>query len=301
MRSLTVAWRGGGAAGVRTPRELLATVGRLALWLTVGVLLIRGLGATFDGRHGPREPHARVVRATVWPDDAARALAVEFATANLTHTAGEDPDAVARRLDELVAPDVQGELMPHFDTDAPAQAVRTATIARTITIDRRRALITVAATLVTDGQLGARRLTVPVARDAAGGLVVDDLPSFTAAPARAASEPTDAGPLIGLDSRAITDVLTRFLRSYLAGDSGALAYLTVPGARIAAASGRLELLSLGPVTTTGGEGRDGGLVLVTVHARDLGSRALYMLRYRVALVRRDRWYVAELNEEGAGR
>jgi hypothetical protein len=42
-------------------------------------------------------------------------------------------------------------------------------------------------------------------------------------------------------------------------------------------------------------------VLVTVHARDLGSRALYMLRYRIALVRRDRWYVARLNEEGAGR
>jgi hypothetical protein len=26
-----------------------------------------------------------------------------------------------------------------------------------------------------------------------------------------------------------------------------------------------------------------------------------MLRYRIRLVRRDRWYVAELNQEGSGR
>jgi hypothetical protein len=39
-------------------------------------------------------------------------------------------------------------------------------------------------------------------------------------------------------------------------------------------------------------------VLVRVHARDSLSRALYALRYRVALVRRDRWYVADINGPG---
>jgi hypothetical protein len=155
--------------------------------------------------------------------------------------------------------------------------------------------------IVTAGQLGTRRLTVPVARDAAGRLVVDDLPSFAAAPARAAAELPNDEPLAGADRGPIEDVLTRFLRAYLAGDSGGLSYLVAPRARIAAVSGRFELLSLASVLSVGAG--DGGRrsVLVMVHARDLGSRALYMLRYRVELVRRDRWYVAELNEEGAGR
>ena len=39
-------------------------------------------------------------------------------------------------------------------------------------------------------------------------------------------------------------MLTRFLRGYLAGDTGALAYLVAPGTRIAAAAGRFELLSV---------------------------------------------------------
>ena len=36
-------------------------------------------------------------------------------------------------------------------------------------------------------------------------------------------------------------------------------------------------------------------VLATVRARDVQSRAVYALRYRVRLVRRDRWYVAAVN------
>jgi hypothetical protein len=168
-------------------------------------------------------------------------------------------------------------------------------------VDARHALITVAATLATGGQLGTRWLTVPVARDQAGGVVVDDLPSFAAGPARARVAAREDEPLMGADRGPIADVLTRFLRGYLAGDSGALDYLTAPGTRIAAASARLELLSLTSVLRSGAADRGRRSVLVTVHARDLGSRALYMLRYRIALVRRDRWYVATLNEEGAGR
>ena len=38
------------------------------------------------------------------------------------------------------------------------------------------------------------------------------------------------------------------------------------------------------------------VVLVTVRARDPRSGAIYRLRYRVALVRADRWYVASVNE-----
>ena len=39
---------------------------------------------------------------------------------------------------------------------------------------------------------------------------------------------------------------------------------------------------------------------VAVGARDVRSRAVYALRYRVRLVRRDRWYVAGINESVKG-
>jgi hypothetical protein len=305
MRALQPKWRASGQARVRTLRELLATAGRLVLWLAVGIVLIRGAGATFSPADEARQPRTpRALAAAVWPDDAARALAVEFATAYLTHGPGEDSTAAGRRLAAFAASDLAGQLAPSFDHDAPAQAVHSATVERTASVDARHALITVAATVVTNGEPGTRRLTVPVARDSSGGVVVDELPSFASSPARGSVQPRAAEPLMGPDRAAIADVLTRFLRSYLAGDAGALAYLTEPGSRIAAAAGRFELLSV-PILSVpdnaGSAGRGRRVLLVTVHARDVESGALYMLRYRIALVRRDRWYVAKLNEEGAGR
>jgi hypothetical protein len=302
MRALRERLRARGPVMVRTPHDVLAGVGRVVLWLAVGLLLWRGAEATLGPNEAARPSQAaRPAAATEWPDDAARALAVEFATAYLTHTRGEDPTVAAQRLGELASPDLAGELVPQFDRGAPEQVMHSATVAHTVTVDRDHALVTVAATLATGGRLGTRRLTVPVARDPVGRLVVDDLPSIAAALGRAAVELPNDEPLAGADRGPIEDVLTRFLRAYLAGDTGGLAYLVAPGARIAAASGRFELLSLSSVLSSGATAGGRRSVLVMVRARDLGSRALYMLRYRVGLVRRDRWYVAELNEEGAGR
>jgi len=45
---------------------------------------------------------------------------------------------------------------------------------------------------------------------------------------------------------------------------------------------------------------DGRLVLATVRARDPESDAVYALRYRVRLVRGDRWYVAAINTTRQG-
>jgi hypothetical protein len=41
-------------------------------------------------------------------------------------------------------------------------------------------------------------------------------------------------------------------------------------------------------------------VLVTVRARDVQTRAVYGLRYRVRLVRGDRWYVQSVNTTRQG-
>jgi hypothetical protein len=293
---------GGAAPRPRTGGELLATLGRLLLWAAVALVLARGLGDVLGAQRsrgtGRVQPAAESVS---WPDDAARALAVEFASAYLTHRLTEDSAAQARRLSELASPALAHELAPRPDERAPRQAARAATVERAVAVDRRHALVTVAVTTETGRDVSERRLTVPVASDGAGGVVVYDLPSFAPAPARAAAAPTEGEPLLGSERAAIADVLARFLRVYLAGDTRDLDYLVPPGTRIAAAAGGpLELLELGSLAATGPTARGELVVLANILARDPTSRATYALRYRVRLVRRDRWYVADVNGPGTG-
>ena len=111
------------------------------------------------------------------------------------------------------------------------------TVARTARLDARHALVTVAATV--EGAPATRYLTVPVARDDAGGLVVSDLPSFAAgAGARVARAAGDASRWRCRSGRRSTPVVSRFLRAYLAGDASGLEYLVPAGVRIARAGAR---------------------------------------------------------------
>ena len=71
------------------------------------------------------------------------------------------------------------------------------------------------------------------------------------------------------------------------------------GTRVGAVAGGFALLDVRSVTTVGPTSGSVRRVLVTVDARDRVSRAVMALRYRVRLVRRDRWYVAELNTAGS--
>ena len=137
------------------------------------------------------------------------------------------PTPTRRKLEAFATPELVAELAPHFEGREPREAVRSATVAGIARIDNEHALVTVAATL--DGPTARRLVTVPIARDARGGLVVDDLPSFASAPARAAADTPDVEPLLGPERAAIVDVLTPFMRAYLAGDSAALTYLVPPG------------------------------------------------------------------------
>jgi hypothetical protein len=283
-----------------TGGELLARLGRLALWATVAVVLVRGLGDILASPDSTPTVRAPERTGDVWPDEAARAFAVEFATAYLHHTPQDDPSEYARRIAGLGSTELANELAPQLDHRGLGQAVRSATVAASTTLDARHALLTVAATVTTPHGTTTRHLTVPVARDAAGGLTVYDLPSFVAAPTRASAAPPNGEPLIGDERPAAEDVLGRFLRAYLAGDSGGLSYLVPPGTRIAAASGRFELLELGSITSVGEPSGDERVLLVGVQARDTVSRSLHALRYRVRLVRRDRWYVADINGAGTG-
>src|SRR5439155_20928833 len=93
----------------------------------------------------------------------------------------------------------------------------------------------------------------------------------------------------------IEDVLTRFFRAFLAGRQGDLEYFVPAGVRIGAVGQPYELAGLDSVAQDGPAAGRVRSVLVTVRARDPEAGAVYPLRYRVRLVRRDRWYVAAVN------
>jgi hypothetical protein len=74
--------------------------------------------------------------------------------------------------------------------------------------------------------------------------------------------------------------------------------LGVPGVPVAATAGGLRLLSVDSITQMGPTSSGRRVVLASARVRDLQSRASYELRYRVLLVRRDRWYVASVDRGG---
>lgn len=281
-----------------TRGELLARLGRGVLWLAVVVVVLRGIAGIVAT---PRETTSArpTVPAAVWPDDAARAFAAEFAASYLRVDPNAAVAAARAGLADLAAPEIVDRLVAQLDVDAARQQVLSVNPAGATRVDGGHALITVAAR-VAGKQPRSVRLTVPVARDARGGLVVYDLPSLAPAPERADAAPPAGTPLLGAERAAIGDVLTRFLRAYVSGDRAGLAYLVPAGTRIGATAGGFELLDLGSVSAIGATTGPARLVLATVNVRDRVSRASYALRYRVWLLRRDRWYVAAINDPKQG-
>ena len=280
---------------VRTGGGLAKRLGRMLLWLLVVVLLLRGLASVLS----PREPAAvvRVARSApvVWPDDAARAFAADFARAYLSYSP-KDPEASARALQGFVAPELAGSIAPQFGEHAARQAVGAVTVASTVSLDSRHALVTVAAATSAGG---TRYLTVPVARDARGGLVVSDLPSFAAGPARAAVEPAETEAIPASERAAIGDVTTRFLRAYLGGDAGGLSYLVPPGVRIGALAQRMELVDVDSLALAAPAAGRERTVLVSARVRD-ESGAVYRVGYRLLLIRQERWSVEAVNATRKG-
>ena len=275
--------------GVGTPAGLAKRLGRAVLWLLVLVLLLRGLASVMAPRETEAVPSAARPAAVAWPDDEARAFAADFARAYLTY-APSDPEASADAVRAFVAPELASSVVPQYGEDAPRRAVGSVSIARAVRMDESHALITVAASATG----GTRYLSVPVARDARGGLVVSDLPSLAAPPARA-SVPASVSESLPVGERgAIEDVVSRFMADFLAGDGGALSYFTPSGVRIDALGQAHELVEVtGLALARPAQGRVRE-VLATVRARDAAG-VVMELRYRLRLVREDRWLVAAVN------
>jgi hypothetical protein len=261
----------------------------------VAVLLLRGASDVMAVQEpAPAQPEPRSVVAG-WPDDAARAFAVGFARAYLSYDA-ERPGAYSRGLERFIAPELAASMLPQFEPDGRGQVVRDAIVARTARVDDRHALITVAVTLEAE-RVSTRYLTVPVTHDGEGGLVVSDLPSFAPPPqlARDAAA-TELEPLTGATRAEVADVLTRFFEAFLAGDSAQLEYLVPAGVRIEALEDPHELVAIASIGQLGASDGRERTVVALVRARDAATGAVYGLRYRLRLVRGDRWYVAAVNQ-----
>ena len=143
----------------RSPRELVPRVGRAVLWAGLAVVLVRGVSATLASRHAEALPPVVAARA-VWPDDAARAFAVEFAITYLE----QPPPGASKRLGvaALAAPELAEQLVLRSQDPGRRLVLRAATPAGAVGLDARHALITVAAVVVGDAPARTLRLTVPV-------------------------------------------------------------------------------------------------------------------------------------------
>jgi hypothetical protein len=269
------------ARALRTPADLYKRLGRGLLWLLVIVLLLRGLASLLatDRQASPAVVKPLAHSAPTWPDEEARAFAADFARAYLT--------APEPSLDRYVTPD----LAPVIGADFAAhtrQDVGAVSVARVAPLGPSQALITVAAAVGGD----TRYLAGPVARDDAGGLVVTDLPSVVGPPPRAVVQAPSYDPVDPNEQPAIEDVLKRFLTAYLAGDGHGLEYLVPPGTRISPVGQRYELVDITSLVLAAPPDGAVRTVWTSVRARDQESRATYGLRYRLQLVKRDRWYVS---------
>lgn len=264
------------------------------LWLAIGVVLIRGLVSIFGGDAADaRRPEAGAA-ARAFPDAEAQAFAVSFARSYLSFVPGRQ---------EWVAPALRPYLAPRLREDGglkvpeagPPQIVEQATVARTEALDSRRALVTVATTVSSD-VVTTRYLTVPVARDANGGLAVVDYPSFSPPPARANVEDAPVQPLDAAEQKRIEALLERFFPVYFDGPARQLVYFLSPGTRLPALRERSVFLGLDSVEQASGGRGPRRVVLADVEVRDRRTGASFALSYRIALERRDRWYVAGLND-----
>jgi hypothetical protein len=281
---------------VSTRAQLLRRVGQGLLWLAVAVVVLRGI-ASIAGQDRAGEVPERpsvAVAAERFPAAEAQAFAAGFARAYLTFAPGRQ-EWVPLALEPYLSPALRDDAGLRVPDEGANQVVEQATVARVERLDDRHALITVAATVANE-TVTTRYLTVPVGRDARGALAVYDYPSFGPPPMRAELQEPAAEELPREEARDVEDVLERFFPVYFAGrgDEAELDYFLPPGRHLRTLEERYRFLRLESVSRPVGAG-GGRVVLAAVEVQDAESRARHVLRYRVGLERRDRWYVRDLN------
>ncbi len=259
-------------------------VGRIAIWIAIGLLLVRGIGSVLSPPQA-EAPGAGAQKRGI--DPASAAFAVRFARTYL-----DDPSP--RALSPFLAEGARiGAGRPPLGAGA---SVAQAEVAATQELGGSSEVITVAAELRDARTL---YLAVPVSRSGAGEVAALGAPWIVAAPSGAGVASERPRPLAGPEAAAIQALVAKFLPAFVSSRSaGDLAYLLARGAAVAPLGGSVELLGApGAVSQLGdGEGRR-RTVLVAGRFQDPASGAVYQFAYRLDLVKRNRWYVQAV--EGA--
>lgn len=269
------------AASMRSVRRR-AQLPRRALLVLVGLLCLVAVRSML--RPVPA-PVLRTIPAAAAADgDPAPGFAEGFARAYLTWDPAAPQDhGIA--LAPFIGPDIDLDAGLPVPVDGPAQRVAWTTAVGQTTTARNRVAVTVAVAI--EGQAGLRYLAIPVGRDAGGRLAVTDYPAAVGPPALADELPGDGGE--DLADTQLTAVVRRALGNYVAGAGDNLRADLAPGAQLRSPTPRMTLDDVVSIQR-GGPQR----VSAVIVARDRADVA-YTLRYELAVVRRDRWYVAEIN------
>jgi hypothetical protein len=230
----------------------------------------------------PTLPEALLHRPST-PDLAAEGFAELFARRYLTWEA-RDPEA----RESALAPYLGAGIASGAGLQPPAgseQRVQWAQIVQEREPQSGEHVYTVAAQTDTAGLL---YLTVSVLRIAGGGLALAGYPAFVGPPAAAPAQTSEH--LSDVSEAALSTVVERALRNYLAGSSTELAADLASGARVSMPGLSLGLESLQSLQWAPG----GGAVLATVQAVDRRG-AQYTLAYELNLAREQgRWEIAAI-------
>jgi hypothetical protein len=246
-----------------------------------------GLLASLRLLVAPPEPRTPApLRAPAAPDRAAEGYAVLFARRYLSWEARR-PQSVDQSLQGFTGAGMEpdaGEVLPATGE----QHVEWAEVVQVREAGAGRQVYTVAADTDTGGLL---YLTVRVGRGAGGSLLLEGYPAFVGAPSSAAAPQPASLPEVS--EPALTTVVARAMRNYLAGSAGELAADLSAGARVSLPPDVLTLESVQHL----GWVESGRTVAAQVQAHD--ERGVqYLLDYELDVAREQgRWEVAAIQTD----
>lgn len=279
------------------PPRATVTIARRPLWR---IRLARGLpryviyvlalaGALASARFALDPPRAALpaalLRRPAGEDLAAEGFATLFARAYLTWEA-QHPEAREHALAPFMGPgmDAGAGLQPPASGE---QRVQWTQVVQQRSPLPGEILYTVAAQTDTAGLL---YLTVSVLRKPGGALALAGYPAFVGPPASGPAQTDADGRLREVGESALTTMVERALRNYLAGSPSELAADLAPGARVSLPGIELALQSLQSLQWAPGS----GAVLALVQAQDQRG-ASYTLAYELDVLRaQGRWEISAI-------
>ena len=259
--------------------RLRARLPRALATAAIALLALAGLRALVEGTR-PAPATERIVEAS---EEAVAAFAESFARVYLSFDPA-DPDLREAQL--------AGYLSDGLDPDAglawPANEIRG--VGWTTVVDEirrgRRTTVTVAAEVAGETVY----LAVPVDRDDRGFLAVVGYPALVGPPAH--NEGIAPGSEDEVEDPGLRAVCERAVRNYLAGERRNLAADLTDNAVVSLPGRVLDVRSIETVTWAA----PGRRVAIQLQAGD-ARNATWTLRYELAVVHRDRWYVRSLHTD----